>query len=117
MKRDAKRVLDANKLYAARAVVCLVPTAERCIQASAVTYMGPPSSTDPKVNDLAPLLPSVPDFYHTDEDTEGKWNLLDVPLSEEINVHSSLQCNVTVIRDKYVAYFIEATTTAPGLFN
>lgn len=116
-KRDASGALGANRLYAARTVVWVVPSTERCSLESAVIYMLLPSHVDPKVVDPPPVSSSVPIVYDVDLGVEDEWDLSDKLRSGEMDVCSSLRVDIALIRDKCVEHSVEAPTTAADVFN
>lgn len=93
------------------------PTAERFIMSSAVTHMRLPCQLDPNVVDPPLPLPRVPEVYHIDVHGEAKWDLPDFSPYIEVDVHSTLWADSTVIREKSIYYSVNAPTTSVGVFK
>lgn len=110
-------VLEANRQYAARAVVCAVAMAEQCSLARPVAYMHLLPQADPEAVDPRPVLSIGLDVYDVDLDVEGEWYLSDIKPSGETDVCSSLQSDFPVIRNKCVEYSVEEPMTADGVFK
>lgn len=67
-KRDASGTLEANRWYAAQAVVWGVPTAEQGSLTNAVAYMRPYSQGGPEAVDPSPVSPNVHNVSDLDLD-------------------------------------------------
>lgn len=94
-----------------------MPPAEWCSLSNAVAYFCPRSQEDPKVGGSPIVSPSKSHEYDFDVDAEGKWDLSDIPPSQEIDVCSSLRADFTVLRGNVIKYSVGAPTTAAAVFK
>lgn len=85
--REESGALGVDRLYAARAIVWAVPSAEQCSLLSAIAYMRPASRVNPEVTDLPPCSMGVPDVYNVDLDAMEEGYLSDIPPCGEIDVN------------------------------
>lgn len=81
------------------------------------TYICLPSQGDPEVDDRPSASLGGPDVYKVVLYAKGEWALLDILLSDKIQVCSSLQVYFTVIHGRLLEYSVEAPKTASGVLN
>lgn len=90
--------------------------ADWCSTADVVTHKHPPQGTDLEVLYIPSTFLAVVDKYDVDLDVIVDWDLSDVLQSGEIDIHSSLPADLTVIRNKGVEHSLKARTTVAGVF-
>lgn len=75
------------------------------------------SQVDPKIADLPPVSPKVPDVYHVPLNAKGGWDLSDIPPSGMLDDCSILRAQFIKICDMNADYSAEGPTTATDVIK
>lgn len=117
MKARCEGALGEDKVLPALYFVWSAASSGRRHLGDAITHMHRSQRNDSEVVNNPSTSWAVIEVFDEYLDAEGDWDLPDILLSGEIDICSSLQADLTVIRDKSVNHLIEVAATAAGVFK